>query len=253
MKPVTWSVCRTADCRPMLAVNDRPAPTARATKPDTSGMPGKAPARPPPQRSLGRQPWSTTRRTPSSQSDGAVGVGTARLDDGDDVLGHELGDALEPDRVDVVGRRHLDRAGVEQGRPRRGQRERLGDAAEAGVDRERDGDGAGGPALHQLRDELGEPGHRDHQRAEQTAVVGGARREVLVDHRRHGRARALGHERRIVDDRAEQRRNTVDRCPAGLGDGGHVRTVAGGPGRPRHRPVDSPRGTSVSRRASKFG
>ena len=127
-------------------------------------------------------------------------------------------------------RRHLDRAGVEQGRPRRGQRERLRHAAEAGVDRERDGHGAGGPAFHQLGDELGEPGDRDDQRAEQTAVVGGAGREVLVDHRRHGRARALGHERRVVDDRAEQRGNTVDRCPAGLGDGGHDPHGSGRPG-----------------------
>ena len=135
----------------------------------TSGIPGNAPARPPPQRSLLRPLWSTTRWTPPSQSAGPVEVGTPRATTATTSSGTNSVTRSSPKLSTSVQHPDLHGARIEQGRARRGQRQRLRHAAEPRVDRERNRHGAGGTTLDQLGDELGEPRDRDDERTDQPA------------------------------------------------------------------------------------
>ena len=70
---------------------------------------------------------------------------------------------------------------------------------------------------------------------QQAAVLPGADVEVGVEDVGHHRARTGRDECGVVEEAREQRGHTVDRCPTGLGDGGHQGTVAVGGPRSGHR------------------
>src|SRR5699024_400047 len=163
------SVCRTARCRLLVALNDDPGSSFTAAMKSATSVTLRKFYTEGPHNLIPVQP----------------AVSSTRLDHPHHVLRDELGDALEPHLVDIGGCGHLDHVQAQQFLTRFHDRDRLRNAAHAGVDDQRQRQRLGGTDLDELGDQFGKSRRLAQERAQQLGALAGSYVEVRTERVAH--------------------------------------------------------------------